>query len=253
MPELAPVLRRSVPDAVADQLEQQILGGSLPAGDDLPSERALAEALGVSRPTVREALRRLEQRGLVAIRQGGSTTVRDFRQTAGLDLLPQLLLAGGELDLGLVADIVRARSAIAPQLARAAAERPAGDPDDATLLDLAAQIAATGDPVAQQVRALAFWSAIVDRSGSMVYRLLYNGLRDAFEPGLEALAGVLQVEAAHPTAATDLARAVVDGDADAAERAAGTLLARGHDAVLALLEQLDPPASPTTSPSQEPT
>ena len=256
MPDLAPVQRLSVPDAVADQLQQQILGGQLPAGDDLPSERRLAEVLGVSRPTVREALRQLQQRGLVAIRQGGATTVRDFRRSAGLDLLPQLLLSGDGLDLALVRDVMRARSAIAPTLARAAAEESSrraadGAAADRALLEAAEALPATEDPVEQQHRSLAFWDAVVDRSGSMVFRLLFNGLRAAFEPGLPALAGVLQVEAGHPSAALDVAQAIVDGRPDAAEAAADAMLARGRDAVLALLDQLDPPGSASTD--EEPT
>ena len=53
----------------------------------------------MSRPAVREALKRLSAVGLVEVRQGDSTTVRDFRRHAGLDLLPRLLLRAGELDL----------------------------------------------------------------------------------------------------------------------------------------------------------
>ena len=64
----------------------------------LPSERRLAEVLGVSRPAVREALQRLSQAQLVEVRHGGSTTVRDFRTFGGLDLLPRLLVRDGELD-----------------------------------------------------------------------------------------------------------------------------------------------------------
>ncbi|WP_370323685.1 FadR/GntR family transcriptional regulator [Euzebya sp.] len=243
-PSLAPVQHRSMPDAVAEQLESQILAGELSAGRDLPGERALAAALGVSRPTVREALRKLQHRGLVAIRQGGATTVRDFRETAGLDLLPRLLTAGGELDLSLVRDIVEARSAIAPQMARAAAGRSGSPEEDDALLRAAAAIPAAEDPLTQQARSLAFWSDVVDRSGSLVYRLLYNGLRAAFEPGMAALAQVLAVEAGHPTAATDLARAICVGDPDAAEAAADALLARGRSAVIDLIDHLDPPEEP---------
>ena len=46
----------------------------------LPSERRLAEVLGVSRPAVREALQRMAQTRLLDVRHGGATTVRDFRQ-----------------------------------------------------------------------------------------------------------------------------------------------------------------------------
>ncbi len=247
---LSPVKRLSVPDAVADQLQGQILEGHLAVGGDLPSERTLAELLHVSRPTVREALRQLQQRGLVAIRQGGATTVLDYRTSAGLDLLPGLLLRGGELDLALVRDIVAVRSAIAPTLAKAAANRRGSQEQDEALVAAAAAIPREGDAVAQQHRSLAFWDAVVDRSGSMVFRLLFNGLQAAFEPGLRAMAEVLRAETGHPDAASELAREIVAGDADGAEQAAARLLARGHDAVMALLDQLDP-APPGATPTQD--
>src|SRR6266576_3616200 len=67
--ELEPVDRTSVVDSVIERLEGLIFGG-LEAGEALPSEGKLAEALGVSRLTVREATRKLEARGLLEIRQG---------------------------------------------------------------------------------------------------------------------------------------------------------------------------------------
>lgn len=57
-------------------LEEQILSGDLPAGAKLPSERQLAEQYGVSRPTVREALRTLAERQLVTISPGRGSFVR---------------------------------------------------------------------------------------------------------------------------------------------------------------------------------
>ena len=85
---LQPVTRRSVPDEVFDQVLAEVVDGELEAGEPLPSERRLAEVLGVSRPAVREALQRMAQTRLLEVRHGGATTVRDFRRYAGLDLLP---------------------------------------------------------------------------------------------------------------------------------------------------------------------
>src|SRR5689334_1543202 len=95
---LQPVTRRLVPDEVYEQLLDEVVDGHLSPGDALPSERRLSELLGVSRPAVREALQRLSSARIVEVRQGGSSTVRDFRRHAGLDLLPRLLVRNGELD-----------------------------------------------------------------------------------------------------------------------------------------------------------
>ncbi|MGK2867361.1 MAG: FadR/GntR family transcriptional regulator, partial [Mycobacterium sp.] len=74
---LQPVNRRSVPEDVFEQIVAEVLSGEMKPGDSLPSERRLAEVLGVSRPAIREALKRLTSIGLVEIRQGDATTVRD--------------------------------------------------------------------------------------------------------------------------------------------------------------------------------
>src|SRR5436190_643749 len=120
---LTPITKRLVPDDVFEQLMSEVVDGSLGPGDALPSERRLAELLGVSRPAVREALQRLSATRLVEVRHGGSTTVRDFQKHAGLDLLPRLLVRNGELDTAVARSIIEARLSIAPDVARIAAER----------------------------------------------------------------------------------------------------------------------------------
>ncbi len=64
-------------DAIAGHIERMILEGSLRPGERLASERDLAEKLGVSRPSLREALSQLEKRGLLVSNRGG-TTVAQF-------------------------------------------------------------------------------------------------------------------------------------------------------------------------------
>src|ERR1700746_646211 len=103
---LQPVNRRSVPEDVFEQIVADVLSGEMRPGETLPSERRLAEVLGVSRPAVREALKRVSAAGLVEVRQGEATTVRDFRRHSGLDLLPRLLIRAGELDLSAVASLL---------------------------------------------------------------------------------------------------------------------------------------------------
>ncbi len=109
-------------DRVPKQIEQQILAmireGSLSVGDRLPSERELAEMFGVSRASVREAMRSLEHLGAIDVRQGGGTFVREARWedlgsriTAVFAVQPQLLW-----------QIYEARCVIEPALGRSAAQ-----------------------------------------------------------------------------------------------------------------------------------
>ena len=81
-------------DRIHAQLRDQILAGELAPGAAVPSERRLSEQLGASRHAVREALKRLQEAGLVRISQGGATRVRDWRHDGGLDLLLALAATG---------------------------------------------------------------------------------------------------------------------------------------------------------------
>lgn len=68
--------------AITGQIEELILQGVLRPGDRLPAERELAEKLDVSRPTLREALDDLAERGLVATRPGGGHFIADILGSA---------------------------------------------------------------------------------------------------------------------------------------------------------------------------
>jgi DNA-binding FadR family transcriptional regulator len=190
---LTPITRRLVPDDVFDQLLGEVVDGSLGPGDALPSERRLAELLGVSRPAVREALQRMSATRLVEVRHGGSTTVRDYQRDAGLDLLPRLLVRNGELDADTARSIVEARFAIAPHVAGLAAGRSNRASEDARAAVTAAvtTLAAADGPVGRQRAALAFWDAVVVLADSIAFRLMFNSLRAAYEPAIEPLAPLL--------------------------------------------------------------
>ncbi|WP_434735490.1 GntR family transcriptional regulator [Candidatus Accumulibacter necessarius] len=82
-----------IPDAVAHQLETRILEGSLKPGDRLPAERELAIELGVSRPSLREAIKKLVSRDLLVSRHGGGTYVTDRLEASFIDPWQQLLRA----------------------------------------------------------------------------------------------------------------------------------------------------------------
>lgn len=152
---LQPVTRRSVPEEVFEQIATDVLTGEMPPGEALPSERRLAELLGVSRPAVREALKRLSAAGLVEVRQGDVTTVRDFRRHAGLDLLPRLLFRNGELDISVVRSILEARLRNFPKVAELAAER--NEPELAELLqDSLRALDTEEDPIVWQRHTLDF-------------------------------------------------------------------------------------------------
>jgi GntR family transcriptional regulator, transcriptional repressor for pyruvate dehydrogenase complex len=73
---LVPRRRERLPDQLYGQILEQIVSGALKEGDKLPSENEICRAFQVSRPTVREALMRLDADGLVTTRQGSGTFVQ---------------------------------------------------------------------------------------------------------------------------------------------------------------------------------
>jgi len=235
---LQPVSRRSVPDEVFDQVLAEVVDGGLEAGEALPSERRLAEVLGVSRPAVREALQRMAQTRLVEVRHGGSTTVRDFRRHAGLDLLPRLLLRGGGLDAAVARSILEARLVVGPGVAALAAER--GGPALVAALTAAVDaLAGTEDDVERQVHALAYWDVVVDGADSLTFRLMFNSLRAAYEPALEALAPLMAEEVGQVGAYRVLTAAIGEGDPDTARAAAERVLRPATTSLLTALKALE--------------
>ncbi|MFC4281662.1 pyruvate dehydrogenase complex transcriptional repressor PdhR [Thalassotalea piscium] len=72
-----PLKQAKLSDVILSQLEEMILDGGLVAGQKLPPERELAVQFNVSRPSLREAIQKLEAKGLVNRRQGGGTFVCD--------------------------------------------------------------------------------------------------------------------------------------------------------------------------------
>src|SRR5688500_1031355 len=104
-PTPAPLERRKIAEQIADALKDAIVRGRLKTGESLPSERDLAEKYAVNRSSIREAMLRLEAWGLVEIRQGGATKVRDFLMSTGVTLLPHLFEVGRRLDPGMLRDV----------------------------------------------------------------------------------------------------------------------------------------------------
>lgn len=120
-------------EQVAGQVTELVARGEFKAGDRLPPERDLAKKLGVSRPTVREAMIALEIAGLVEVRVGAGTFVTDKAKANGAANGNGRLFEGtGSSPLELIA----ARRKIEPEVAALAAE-----------MGTAAEIAAIGETI----------------------------------------------------------------------------------------------------------
>ena len=106
-------------DTNANQLEQRILEGSLKPGDRLPPERDFALELGVSRPSLREAMQKLVSKGLLSTRHGGGTFVTDRLEAYFVDPWQDMLKSQPFLHR----DLLEFRQMLETQAAALAAER----------------------------------------------------------------------------------------------------------------------------------
>ena len=116
---LTTIEKISVKDQTLEQLKNYILSGAVPLGERLPSERALADALGVGRYSVREALKVLEAVGLVESRIGEGTFLTTNTGASFGRILGLSLATWG----GTIMELLDARKMIEVEAARAAAQR----------------------------------------------------------------------------------------------------------------------------------
>jgi GntR family transcriptional repressor for pyruvate dehydrogenase complex len=106
-------------DTVAAELEKRILEGSLKPGDRLPAERTLAQELGVSRPSLREAIQKLVSKGLLSTRHGGGTHVTDRLEAHFADPWQDMVKGHPQLHR----DLLEFRQMLESEAARLAADR----------------------------------------------------------------------------------------------------------------------------------
>lgn len=126
-PVFRPIRTSRTYEEAIDQIAEAVRSGDIAVGERLPSERQLAQQMGVSRPTLREAIKALADVGVLQTRSGGGTVVRS-------DLVPAQLLAGRtELKITEIAGVLEARRLLEPRVAQLAALRL--DDDDVSRME----------------------------------------------------------------------------------------------------------------------
>lgn len=188
-PDVRPLERRKVAEQIADAVRERILGGSLRAGDALPSERDLAESYSVNRSSIREALRRLEALGLVDIRHGEATRVRDVLSSLDLSLLP-MLFETGRADPALLSELHEMRSMLLAWCAERAAEKA----DAASIARLEALVERMARPGAgsKELQELdfQFFELLVLVSGNRLLGLFTRLVREVYVRGRDRFVGM---------------------------------------------------------------
>jgi GntR family transcriptional regulator, transcriptional repressor for pyruvate dehydrogenase complex len=123
LPNVEPIRREPLAAEVARRLVDYLLSGGVEPGGRMPSERQLAEAFGVGRSAVREAIAALTLIGLIEVRHGDGT----YLKRPDSPLLPQVVEWGLMLGEQRTIDLVEARQKIEVDIAGLAAERRTDD------------------------------------------------------------------------------------------------------------------------------
>ena len=160
-----------------NRLIDAILEGIFPAGSSLPAERDLSVKLGVTRPTLREALQRLARDGWVEIRQGRPTRVRDYWKEGSLGVLGAIAGRQEHLPLDFVSNLLTVRRLLAPAYTRMAAER-----SPSPMIALLERLAGLEDTPASFAAAdFDLHYQLTVASGNPVFTLILNGFRDLYQ------------------------------------------------------------------------
>ncbi|MEA4902399.1 FadR/GntR family transcriptional regulator [Desulfitobacterium sp.] len=122
--ELKPIKTRKIYEEIVERIREFITSGELQPGDRLPSERDMAERLQVSRASVREAFSALEMLGLLEIRTGEGTYIRQVNIESVMSSLTWVLY----MEKDAVLELLEVRKILEVQVAALAAQR--ANPED---------------------------------------------------------------------------------------------------------------------------
>lgn len=233
------VQSRKLSDDIMEQLESMILDGRLLAGQKLLSERTLAEQFAVSRPSVREAIQKLEAKNLVERKQGGGTFVKPRLNELITD--PLLLLLSDKPEMQF--DLLEFRHALEGMAAYYAALR--GQPEDYKALQSALDSLPDGSnstDKSQEAMALVnFYLTMANAAHNMVLQHVMRSLQSMLQDNIQRN---LEVLAKHEQAATNInhqrrkiVKAILAGDPEQAREASNEHLAYIEDTLLNINRQ----------------
>lgn len=182
------VAQTKLSDVIVAQIEAMIVDGTWSPGARLPAERELAQQFAVSRPSVREAIQKLEAKGLLRRRQGGGTYVSGALEQQVSEPLFELLARHPESQF----DLLEFRHALEGVSAFYAAMR--GTDND--LQHIAKSFAAiakvrNGNIEVQAQSLLTFYESIAQASHNVVLLHLVRSMRDLLQENMRRNLAIL--------------------------------------------------------------
>lgn len=175
-PSIVPPDRQRVDEQIAASITDAILDGVFPPGSTLPPERELADQLGVNRTSLRQGLARLQQMGLIEVRHGSGSMVRDPKGLTHPAVVEALVRKWGPEFL---VELLEVRAGLGPLIGRLAAERSTSEDGEALRAALAL-VRKVDSSAERQAADLAYFHVLIDSSRNRALGLLYRWVEDAF-------------------------------------------------------------------------
>lgn len=172
--ELKPLVHTRRSEGVFEQLRSRILSGGYPPGSRLPNERSLADALGVNRASVREAVKRLEFLELVEVMHGQGTFVREVSNSSALQVIETLLREPRTVTLALLRQLLEFRRHVTVHVVELAAGRRTDAQLERARALLAREAERPDDPERGLEVDLEFNALLGEASGNLMYQLISN-------------------------------------------------------------------------------
>lgn len=225
-----------ISDVIMGQLEQMILEGSLQPGQKLPPERELALQFEVSRPSLREAIQKLEAKGLLLRRQGGGTYVKEQLWQSLADPIVELMHSDSESQY----DLLEFRHATEGMMAYFAALRGT-DADMANIKQKIQAVEAASDIEVKSEAIVCFYRAIAEASHNVAMLHLVLSLSPVLHKNVAQNLELLKRRADASKMANDhrrdLLAAIIRRDPEAAREASNEHLSYIEEVMLSVREE----------------
>jgi GntR family transcriptional repressor for pyruvate dehydrogenase complex len=236
---LKPIGKQRVAEEIVQQLRSLILRGVYGIGDKLPPERKLAEDLGVNRASLREAIKSLEQIGLVKTRQGDGTRVLPFMETAGVELVSHLVTGtpDGIPNPDILSDVLEFRRIFARDVAQLAAERVTTE-DLARIEEVAKKADADLSPDEMLKLDFEFYVELTRIARNRVFQLLINTIRLAVQAHAAFFAQVTPAASVQRKCHRDVIAGLKAKDPERTGKAVSDYMSQAQQMLTALLQAL---------------
>jgi len=213
-PLQTPAQRPRAADAAITAIIDAVLSGTYPPGSVLPAERELAASLHISRTSLRQAITRLQQLGVVESRQGHGTVVLDIEASTHPDLVARLVDRHGP---ELLTELFEVREALGVLAGRLAAERATAAEIESLDRALAA-VRDARDAAECQRSELEFFMRLVDAARNRPLQTMLRWTEQAYGPAGHPFTAAFEDPSAIAADLERIVTAVRSGDpSDAAE------------------------------------